>query len=80
MNNMKSTPSKQVAFTKEEMRGAVLSEMESSFPQLKESLGEKKFKKRMEKAARLLTKGLPKKAQVTEKPRAKKKEKNPATT
>jgi len=65
---MKSKSPKKVATTRKELKGVVIAEMENGLPQLKESLGEKKFNKRMKKAANLLTKGLSKKSLMNENP------------
>ena len=73
---MKPESSKKPVHSKKEIKGAVINDMETALPQLRESMGEKKFHKRMKKAAAVLTKGLSRKELLNEKPKDKKKEEN----
>lgn len=56
----KETPVKKIVSDKENLLQAVTEQLQTALPVLKEQLGEKKFEKRIKKAAKLLIAGIKK--------------------
>jgi hypothetical protein len=54
----KKTPEKTIATPKETLQNEVALQLSKALQSLKEDLGEKKFEKRIKKAAKLLTEGI----------------------